>query len=452
MKCGAITLHNTIGSNRIDPSYHLSDAIRFKNLQDKLPYGNIPIKNVVEKVFLGNIFSRIFVKDEEHGVPYLSASDTVLADLNTNRFLSKKQSEKLNYLKLHKDWILITCSGTIGNVIFTNSTFEGRIATHDLIRVIPDDSKMLKGVVYAYLSSKYGYCQLTQSKFGGVVKHINADHVYNIAIPNFPESFQEKVDNLIQEAAKLREEATDSLKEAQNLILNELSINISKRNIGKVSISNIKQSHNSRLEANFHISMGADIERYLWSFKCKPLGELCTSISRPNLFKRYYVSHGITFLGGADIFLATPNSDKQLSKTKTENINNLLIEEGTILLPRSGTIGNVAWAHAGHAQKLASEDVIRLKPNDILKGGYIFAFLSTSIGYSLIQKYIFGSVIQHVEPPHLSLIPIPILDDRIISRAHENVITYSKYMGEAIKKETQAISLVEQKIESWKKT
>ena len=114
-------------------------------------------------------------------------------------------------------------------------------------------------------------------------------------------------------------------------------------------------------------------------YKCKPLGNLCTSISRPNIFKRYYVNHGITFLGGADIFLATPNSDKQLSKKKTENINNLLIEEGTILLPRSGSIGNVAWAHAGHAQKLASEDVIRLKPNDILKGGYIFAFLSTSI-------------------------------------------------------------------------
>lgn len=161
MKCGTITMHSIIGSNRIDPSYHLSDAIWFRNLQNKLPYGNVHIKNVVEKVFLGNIFSRIFVKDKEHGIPYLSASDTVLADLNTNRFLSKKQSEKLNYLKLHKNWILITCSGTIGNVIFTNSTFEGRIATHDLIRVVPDDSKMLKGVVYAYLSSKYGYCQLT---------------------------------------------------------------------------------------------------------------------------------------------------------------------------------------------------------------------------------------------------------------------------------------------------
>ena len=69
----------------------------------------------------------------------------------------------------------------------------------------------------------------------------------------------------------------------------------------------------------------------------------------------------------------------------------------------------------------------------------------------MIQKHIFGSVIQHVDPPHLNLIPIPILDDRIIAHAHENVITYSKCMGEAIKKESQAIALVEQEIESWNK-
>ena len=111
----------------------------------------------------------------------------------------------------------------------------------------------------------------------------------------------------------------------------------------------------------------------------------------------------------------------------------------------------MAWAHAGHAQKLASEHVIRLKPNDILRGGYLFAFLSTSIGRSLIQKHIFGSVIQHVEAPHLSLIPIPVLDDKIILHTHENVMTYGKNMGEAIKKESQAISLIEQEIECWSK-
>lgn len=100
MKCGTITLHKNIAvSNRIDPSYHLSDAIRFRGIQDKLPYGNVLIKNVVEKVFIGNIFSRIFVKDKEHGVPYLSASDTVLADLDTNRFFIKQTIRRIELLE-----------------------------------------------------------------------------------------------------------------------------------------------------------------------------------------------------------------------------------------------------------------------------------------------------------------------------------------------------------------
>lgn len=51
MKCGTITMHSIIGSNRIDPSYHLSDAIWFRNLQNKLPYGNVHIKMLLKKYF-----------------------------------------------------------------------------------------------------------------------------------------------------------------------------------------------------------------------------------------------------------------------------------------------------------------------------------------------------------------------------------------------------------------
>lgn len=387
----------------------------------------------------------------DFGYPYLSNSDVIAAD----PFMSCKYcSRKYDFddkAVLREGMILTGRVGAIGQTSLVPSYFEKAKAmgSDNIIRIVIKP-EYRKGFIYAYLSSKMGRLSFWKYATGGVQPFITETMVGLLPIPQFSQAFQKEIDNLIQESITLRENAFNKLKETQNQILSELSVNISKRNFGKVSISDILQSHNSRFEANFHISEGADIERYLWShYKCKPLGDLCTSISRPNIFKRYYVNHGITFLGGADIFLATPNSDKQLSKKKTENINNLLIEEGTILLPRSGSIGNVAWAHAGHAQKLASEHVIRLKPNDILKGGYIFAFLSTSIGCSLIQKHIFGSVIQHVEAPHLSLIPIPVLDDKIISRAHDNVIIYSKNMGEAIKKESQAISLVEQEIESW---
>lgn len=419
-----------------------------------MKYNVVNTKNVhsTQRFDPSFIFSRIFVKDAEHGIPYLAASDTVLANLDTGRYLSKKQASILSYLMLKKDWIVVTCSGTIGNVTYTNSSFENHIATHDLIRIVPNDEKILRGYLYAFLASKYGYNQLTQSQFGGVVKHINAEHVRNIKVPCFAEFFQEEVNDLVQEAARLREKAADALEYAISFFNTLFPIPFKDNCLGKVSSKEIMTSINKRFEASFHISEGKDIDKYIKEhYEWKSLGEVCSNISRPDIFKRYYVKNGITFLGGADIFLATPDSEKRLSKTKTENISQLAIKEGTILLPRSGTIGNVAWAHAGHAQKLASEHVIRLLPNDILRAGYVYAFLASKYGKLLIQRYIFGSVIQHVEPPHLKLIPVPIIDQKTMDDIHDKIMIYSSAMGKAIEFERKAILMVEQEIEKWNK-
>lgn len=452
MKCSSINITEVRSmAKRLDAPVHLSDGVMANRLIESSPYGYMTIGDVSSRIWHAGRWKRVYVNKRENGIILLGSSAILKSNLEDEKLISRKYTDDIEDKRLKKGWILISCSGTIGNCAFTNAQHAEKLASQHVIRINPNNI-LRPGIIYAYLASKYGYSMLTQGTFGSVIQHIEPENVKAILIPKFPETFQEKVDDLIQESAKLREEAASLLKEAQDLIMNEINISLSKKVFGKVSINDIITSYKLRFEANFHISEGADIEKFLLSnFNCKTLGDLCTSISRPDIFKRYYVSHGITFLGGADIFLATPNSDKQLSKKKTENINNLLIEEGTILLPRSGTIGNVAWAHAGHAQKLASEDVIRLKPNDILRGGYLFAFLSTSIGRSLIQKHIFGSVIQHVEAPHLSLIPIPVLDDKIILHTHENVMTYGKNMGEAIKKESQAISLIEQEIECWSK-
>lgn len=452
MKYNVVNTKNVHSTQRFDPSFHLSDAITLREKVENVPFEKVSIADATENVFLGNIFSRIFVKDAEHGIPYLAASDTVLANLDTGRYLSKKQASILSYLMLKKDWIVVTCSGTIGNVTYTNSSFENHIATHDLIRIIPNDEKILRGYLYAFLASKYGYNQLTQSQFGGVVKHINAEHVRNIKVPCFAEFFQEEVNDLVQEAARLREKAADALEYAISFFNTLFPIPFKDNCLGKVSSKEIMTSINKRFEASFHISEGKDIDKYIKEhYEWKSLGEVCSNISRPDIFKRYYVKNGITFLGGADIFLATPDSEKRLSKTKTENISQLAIKEGTILLPRSGTIGNVAWAHAGHAQKLASEHVIRLLPNDILRAGYVYAFLASKYGKLLIQRYIFGSVIQHVEPPHLKLIPVPIIDQKTMDDIHDKIMIYSSAMGKAIEFERKAILMVEQEIEKWNK-
>lgn len=452
MKTARVNIHAVRSINfRTDARYHLSEGQNVQRCIAASPYPLTTIKEVSEDIFIGNRAKRVYVKDCNHGIPFLSSSDILKADLDNVKFASKKYTPEIERMSLKKGWTLISRSGTIGNCAFANAKHAQKLASEHVLRLVPNN--ILKGgLVYAYLASKYGHSLLTQGTFGAVIQHIEPAFVGSIAIPFFPDSFQREVDDLIQESAQLRENAIYAQEYAIRMINELFSVSFQQKQFGKVSSIEIINSINKRFEAAFHISEGKDIDSYIKNhYEWKTLGEVCSSISRPDIFKRYYVKNGITFLGGADIFLATPDSEKRLSKTKTENISQLAIKEGTILLPRSGTIGNVAWAHAGHAQKLASEHVIRLLPNDILRAGYVYAFLASKYGKLLIQRYIFGSVIQHVEPPHLKLIPVPIIDQKTMDDIHDKIMIYSSAMGKAIEFERKAILMVEQEIEKWNK-
>ena len=404
----------------------------------------------IADVFNPPVFKRQFCKQSGNSVMYFQSSDVSTANETSPVFINKKQVESLNLL-VRKNDILITGFGTIGNVRLVSRLQDGVCYANNVCRVRIKDGVYL-GYIYAFLSSKYAYAQLNNNASGSVVRYIEAPGVKKTLVPSFHESFQKEVDDLIQESARLREEAAEALEEAIakfDTFFPDLFVG---KKIGIISSKDIFSSINKRMEGTFHISEGKDIDKFIKEhFEWKPLGDVCSSISRPDIFKRYYVKKGITFLGGADIFLATPDSNKKLSIAKTENINFLKIKEGTILMPRTGTIGNVAWAHAGHAHKLASEDVIRILPNDIFMAGYIYAFLASKYGKSLIQRYIFGSVIQHIEPPHLKLVPIPIIDETTMNLIHEKIMIYSTSIGQAIEKEDCAIRMVEEEIEKWNK-
>lgn len=401
-------------------------------------------------VFNPPVFKRQFCKPTTRSVQYFQSSDVQNAEEFSPVHIFKGQAESLNLL-VNKGDVLVTGFGTIGNTRLVSKHQDGVCYANNVCRIRANNN-IPNGFIYAFMTSKYGYAQLNNNASGSVVRYIEAPGIKRTLVPRLSDTFQKEVDDLIQESARLREEATEALEEAKILIEEQFKDFKASLTQCSVSSKDILSSHNKRFEANYHIAEGKSIEDYIKAhFKWDLLGNLCSSISRPELFKRYYVQNGLPFLGGADLFLASPKSSKQLSKTKTSNIESLVLKEGTILLPRSGTIGDVAWAHYGHAQKLASEDVIRLLPNNILREGYIYAFLASAIGKSLIQRHIFGSVIQHIEPPHLKLIPVPIFDNTIIETTHSKVLEYSKKTGEAIQKEDKAISMVEQEIEKWNK-
>lgn len=102
-----------------------------------------------------------------------------------------------------------------------------------------------------------------------------------------------------------------------------------------------------------------------------------------------------------------PTPDGYISaKTKT-NIDALRVKENQILMTCSGTIGKVSFVSRTLAGKIFSHDLLRIDCRKPDEAGYVYAFLKSRIGSTILLTNSYGAVITHIEPEHLATVPIP---------------------------------------------
>lgn len=90
----------------------------------------------------------------------------------------------------------------------------------------------------------------------------------------------------------------------------------------------------------------------------------------------------------------------------------LRVQEGDILISRSGTIGKVTYATKDLSQKyLVSDDLVRVRVKDEKLRAYLLAYLASSTAYSLMLLDEYGSVQQHLQPRHIQEMLVPVPED-----------------------------------------
>lgn len=166
-----------------------------------------------------------------------------------------------------------------------------------------------------------------------------------------------------------------------------------------------------RLEASVYATEAQNSK--LLVTQCKygaiQLAELTNECTYPGRFKRAYVSkqHGEKFFLPSQLNELEPSATKFLAVKKIKELDALRIKENTLLITRSGTIGNCTIASKTLIGGIFSDDVIRLTPKQAHNLGYIYIYLKSRSGRAILQSANYGAVIQHIEPTHLLKLPIP---------------------------------------------
>ena len=438
-------------SLRMDSSYHINETITYRKYLTACPHPVTTIGAESEKIFLGNIFSRVYVADKEHGVPYLSASEMQKSDLNTGKYLSKKQADHLRYLMLDSGWILISCSGTLGKCVYTDKRYAEMIGTHDLIRLVPKKNNIEPGVLYAFLAGKFGYAMLTHSQYGSVVQHTNPAQVSNIPIPVFPEELQKKVHALITESAKLREEADADLKKAISYFDNQMP-QVSKRFIGSISKSQIV-NHYHRLDSQYQLGIREmDSIHKTCQYEQIKISDLAQRIFVGDRGKRMYSARGIPFISSSDMMLFNAGKTAKTISKNNPGLESLIVHENDILISRSGTVGNVVIVGRDLAETAISEHALRLViDKNKISPLYVFVFLKSRIAQFRMNFSAYGSVIITLNETMIGDIRVPILPQEQKDHIIELSGYYKDKLSEAAEKENEAIRLIEEEIEKWQK-
>ena len=436
---------------RFDSSYHLSDGVTVKRDIAASPYPLMLIEKAAERIFIGGRARRVYVKDKKHGIPFLSSSDILQADLENVKLASKKYTPNIEEMTLQKGWTLITRSGTIGNCAFANAKHAQKLASEDVIRLVPNNI-LKQGYIYAYLASKPGYSLLTQGTFGAVIQHIEPAFVASLPIPVLPESFQQEVDGLIQESARLREEATDALDKAVSYFNQQYPIK------DRTSVCYTKKLKSLGLGFAAY-NNNIEVDDFIAKFDSNSLriADITTSVFAPPLFKHIYLSqdNGYPFMTGSELTKFNMRYYRWLSPRGVKNIKDYVVKKGMLLLYKSGTtdggiLGNVFIADKKLDGCCLSDHVIRIVFNDDKMAYWAFAFLRSNGAIKMLQRLATGTMIPFITPERVSNMLIPAPD----SNYEEIVELVSKYIDLNSKSkflEIEAIEKVESEIESWTK-
>jgi type I restriction enzyme S subunit len=174
------------------------------------------------------------------------------------------------------------------------------------------------------------------------------------------------------------------------------------------------------------------------------LKELLENAYYPGRFKRVYCDtvNGIPFYMPSQLTDIYPKPDKFISSLTKCNISVLRLKKGDILLTRSGTIGSVTLVSKTLEDTVFSDDVIRITTNNNVDIGFLYIYLKSKIGNTILQTNGYGSVITHIEPEHLSDIPVPKPPYNIKKRIHDYVIRSFDLKDESNKLIDEATALL----------
>jgi type I restriction enzyme S subunit len=437
------------GGRRLDCNPYMSGALEARDALNRINVPKEKLAEVTVAMFDSGRESRNWVDDPSYGVRYMGSSAISLADLSTLPLISKKQVARNPKLIIEEGWSLITRSGTIGRMAYVRPDMVGLACSEDVLRVVPDITRIPPGYLYAFLSSSYGLPLVVSGTYGAIIQHIEPEHIKNLEIPRFDDKLESDIHNMVEKAAHLRSRAARELRE----VVNQFDCLFPDADLNKkqeIMISPIPASQvQQRLDAEYHNPISVRVRQLLKNTPHSSIEEWCDDIFLPGIFKRIHVDSpefSAPYYTGASLYWNEPEPKGFLSKV-TKLFEQVRLKEGMVLVQafgqEGGLTGRPVWVGKHLAESTTTHMLVRLIVHDRKRAAYLFGFLNSFLAYRQISCLTYGGSIPHFDVAGIKTVLIPRMNAKEEENIAERVLSAMADRDEALQLELDARLAIE---------
>ena len=439
------------GDRRLDAEVYLSTGfiVRHDIRRSELP---VSVLGDLARIWQPSRLKGIQVS-AEHGVPFLAATQVFDIWPQPRKWLAPAKTPKLAGRYVSPGCMLVTRSGTVGNVIIAYSAHVDLVISDDLLHVEVDDPK-LRSYAYAFLRTRFGRAMMQGSQYGSIIKHLEVAHLEQIPVPVLG-GLLDATHELVVGAFAARDEAYRLDMASRATFARAMADQPGRPSEEGYSVRASQFfGARRRLDAYAH-GPGSQFVRRVYernAISIEPLSQVARAFV-PGRFRRIYGEGGTPYLDSEPVFKVNPDLSKFLTPATNIDFSKYTVQRDWLLMACSGQIyginGQAILANEWHEGKIVTQHIMRIIPDQKkIRPGYLQTVLShPTLGQPLVVSQAYGTSVPELSPRDIERLPIPRIGREVEREIADAAERASHLRLTADDKENDAVRRLEAELE-----
>ena len=360
-----------------------------------------------------------YIEYLEEGVPFVRGINLKNGRISFNNviYISNEAHKLLWKSEVRPKTILLSMSGTIGDVAIASESLKYPINSNQDIAKISCDENLNPYYLYAFLSSYFGQNYLIREARGSVQQHVFLSQIENFQIPEFSADFYNVIENTVLDADLSNAKSQQCYGDAEQTLLEAVGLADFKPSTQNTNIKTFAQSFgvSGRLDAEYYQPKYEEVMAQITSQTHAKLLDVVTIKKSIEPGSDAYADEGLPFIRVSDFSktgLTTP--DKCLSdeyyEANQKKLNSLKPKQNTILFSKDGSVG-AAYLLREDLHGVTSGAILHLnlKRDDVLPE-YLTLVLNSKLVQMQAERDAGGSIILHWRVGEIENVILPIID------------------------------------------